>query len=365
MNFSDAVGGFLSKTVTACAFATVLTSASAADPVADFYNGKQIRLAVGFTSGGTYDLYARLLARHMAEHIPGKPSFIVQNMPGAGSRLAANWLYTAAPKDGTAMAMLGQNTAFDQVMGAEGVQFDVRNFNWIGNPIVANNLIIAMQASGVGTIEDAKNKEIAIGASGASSPSVIYPQALNTLVGTKFKIISGYPGGNDIDLAMERKEVDGRGSTGWISVKSNPSHAKWIADGTLKILVQVGPTKERDLPNVPLLTDIAQTEEQRQVFEVLSSDVALGRPLLTTPGVPADRVEALRRAFDLTLKDPNFLAEAEKQKLDIAPLTGKELQALVTAAVSKPESVIASVKRAIQPRNVQELPKKPATGAPN
>jgi tripartite-type tricarboxylate transporter receptor subunit TctC len=364
MKFGGNVGRFLTRTAAVGAVAAALTSPGAADPVADFYTGKQIRLVVGFTSGGTYDLYARLLARFMGEHIPGKPTFIVQNMPGAGSRLAANWLYTAAPKDGTAMAILGQNTAFDQALGADGVQFDVRNFHWIGNPIVANNVMIAWQASGVSTVEDAKTKEVVIGASGASSPSVIYPQALNSLVGAKFKIVAGYPGGNDIDMAMERREVDGRGSTGWISVKSNPSHAKGIADGTLRVLVQVGPKKERDLPNVPLLTDLAQNEEQRQVFEILSSDVALGRPLLTTPDVPAERVEALRRAFDLTLKDPNFLNEAGKQKLDIDPLTGKELQALVTAAVSKPPAVIASVKNAIQPRNVQELPKKPAGAAP-
>ena len=364
MNVSGNVGRFLTRTVAVGAVAAALTSPGAADPVADFYSGKQIRLVVGFTSGGTYDLYARLLARYIGEHIPGKPSFVVQNMPGAGSRLAANWLYTAAPKDGTAMAMLGQNTAFDQALGADGVQFDVRNFHWIGNPIVANNVMIAWQASGVGSVEDAKKKEIAIGASGASSPSVIYAQALNSLVGARFKIVAGYPGGNDIDIAMERKEVDGRGSTSWISVKANPLHSKWIADGTLKVLVQVGPKKERDLPNVPLLVELAQNEEQRQVFEVLSSDVALGRPLLTTPGVPADRVEALRRAFDATLKDPDFLSEAGKQKLDIDPLTGKELQALVTAAVSKPPSVIESVKNAIQPRNVQELPKKPGSGAP-
>ena len=219
----------------------------------------------------------------MGEHIPGKPSFIVQNMPGAGSRLAANWLYTAAPKDGTSMAILGQNTAFDQALGAEGVQFDVRNFHWIGNPIVANNVMIAWQASGVATVEDAKNKEVVIGASGASSPSVIYPQALNSLVGAKFKIVAGYPGGNDIDMAMERKEVDGRGSTGWISVKSNP-----VARQRDCRRHSQGPRTDRseeraDSAERALLTELAQNDEQRQVFEILSSDVALGRPLLTTP----------------------------------------------------------------------------------
>ena len=261
------------------------------------------------------------------------------------------------------MAILGQNTAFDQALGAEGVQFDVRNFHWIGNPMVANNVMIAWQASGVATVEDAKKKEIVIGASGASSPSVIYPQSLNSLVGAKFKIVAGYPGGNDIDMAMERREVDGRGSTGWISVKSNPLHAKGIADGTMKVLVQIGPKKERDLPNVPLITELAQNEEQRQVFEVLSSDVALGRPLLTTPGVPAERVEALRRAFDLTLKDPTFLDEARKQKLDIAA----DRQGAASSRDCHREQTAErdqSVKKAIQPRNVQELPKKPGSGAP-
>src|ERR1700736_1181662 len=197
-----------------------------ADDVADFYRGKRISLVVGYGTGGGYDLYARMLGRFMSDHIPGKPTIIAQNMPGAGSRGAANWLYKVAPRDGTVIATLSQTTPTDQALGQPGVQFDVRKFNWIGNMVVVNNFLYVSAASGVASLEQAKSKALAIGATGASSPSVLYPQVSNNLLGTKFRIVSGYVSGGDINIAVERGEVDGRGSDSSASMKSTPTH--WL-----------------------------------------------------------------------------------------------------------------------------------------
>ena len=221
-------------------------SASAqADDVADFYRGKTVRLVIGYGTGGGYDVYGKFFARYLGEHIPGKPTVIAQNMPGAGSRSAANWLYKVAPKDGTVLAVLGQATPADQALGQPGIQFDARQFNWIGNMVDVNNIMITWAESGVRTIDDAKKKPIAIGATGASSPSVLYPTVANNLFGTQFKIVSGYPGGGDIMIALERREVDGRGSDSWASLKSN--NPGWIKDKKVNILFQVGPRREKPI----------------------------------------------------------------------------------------------------------------------
>ncbi|MFN4283770.1 MAG: Bug family tripartite tricarboxylate transporter substrate binding protein [Alphaproteobacteria bacterium] len=328
-------------------------AAEAQQSVADFYAGKRVNVVIGYGPGGGYDQYARVFARHMGEYIPGKPTLVPQAMPGAGSRKAANWLYNVAPKDGTTIAMLGQNTATDQALKAEGVQFDVRKFYWIGNMVVVNNTLAVWHTSGVKTIEEATKKSLNIGGTGAASPSVIYPQVANNLLGTRFKIIAGYPGGGDVNLAMERGELDGRGSNSWASWKS--TQADWLKEKKVHILFQVGPKREPDLPDVPLLTELAKTPEQKKVFEVLSADVSVGRPFLTTPGVPAERVAALRKAFDDTIASKSFLADAEKLKMDISPMSGVDLQKIVTETVEMPDEIIALVKSAIQIRDMEAL----------
>jgi hypothetical protein len=223
------------------ALMAAMTLPAAADAIADFYSGKQISLIIGYGTGGGYDLYARLLARFIGDHIPGKPTIVAQNMPGAGSRRAANWLYKVAPKDGTVIATLSQTTPIDQVLDQPGIQFDVQRFNWIGNMVVVNNIMFVSAATGVRTIDDAKKKPLAIGSTGASSPSVLYPQVSNNLFGTKFKIVSGYSGGGDINLAVERREVDGRGSDSWASLKANKPD--WLRDRTM-----VMPSRRRTPP---------------------------------------------------------------------------------------------------------------------
>ncbi|WP_291854662.1 tripartite tricarboxylate transporter substrate-binding protein [Bradyrhizobium sp.] len=333
-----------------------------ADEIADFYRGKTVRLVIGYGAGGGYDVYAKLLARFLGEQIPGKPTVIAQNMPGAGSRNAANWLYKVAPKDGTVLAVLGQATPIDQALGQAGIQFDARQFNWIGNMVVVNNIMIVWAATGVRSIDDAKKRPLAIGATGASSPSVLYPTLANNLFGTQFRIVSGYPGGGDIMLALERREVDGRGSDSWASLKAN--NPSWISEGKVNILFQIGPRREADLPGPPLLTELAQNAEQRQILEVLSGDVAVGRPVLTAPDVPAARVRALRKAFDDTMKDPAFREAAAKANMYMNPLGGEELQQIVNRILSPPPEIIDKVKDAIRPRNLQVLPGVKLEGAP-
>src|SRR5690349_16015259 len=291
-----------------------------AQSVADFYRGKTITMAVGTSPGGDYDLRMRMVGRYLGRHIPGNPTVVPTNMPGAGQMLVANWLANVAPKDGTAIVALSQNMAVNQATGASGVKYDVRQFNWIGNTTDSPNVINSWHTTGIKTIQDVMQRELVVGATGTASGSYLYPYALNQLVGTKFKIVTGYPGGNDINLAMERGEVGGRGSNSWASWKS--TRPQWLAEKKIFILAQVGVKRNAELPDVPTLQDLAKNDVDKQVLLFISADTAISRPFVTNGGVPRERVEALRHAFDETMKDPEFLAEAEKSKTDINPMTG-------------------------------------------
>ena len=349
--------------ITAVALIAFPISTASAEAVADFYKGKVVTIVIGYAAGG-FDLYARLLGRLLGDHIPGHPTIIAQNKPGAGSRGAANWLYNIAPRDGTVIATLSQTTPTDQALGQPGIQFDSRNFNWIGNMVVVNNILFVNASTGVTTLADATKKALAIGATGASSPSILYPQVSNNILNTKFKIVSGYPGSLEVNLAMERNEVDGHGSNSWASVKSE--RPDWVSNHVVNILFQVGLKREADLPDVPLWTELAQNEEQRQVLEVLSSFIAVGRPFLTAPNVPADRVKALRQAFDDTMKDPLFIEAAQKANMYLNPLSGDELQKIVERIIDQPPAIIAKIKRAMEIKDVQILTesRKPTGGLP-
>jgi tripartite-type tricarboxylate transporter receptor subunit TctC len=315
-----------------------------AQTVEEFYKGKTIDLVISFTAGGGYDAYARLVARHMGDHIPGKPTIVPRNMPGGGGRVAANYLFNVARKDGTALAVIDQS--LEQARGDKTIQFDATKFNWIGNPAAENNTTVTWHTSPVKTIEDAKTQEIPIGATG-NNTSAQFPKAMNALVGTRFKVVYGYPGGNDINLAMERGEVAGRGSNSWGSWKG--TRPDWIRDKKINILVQIGLKKTADLPDVPLLMDLATNPEDKAVLKLLSSPTAIGRPVLAPPGVPADRVKALRAAFDAMLKDPAFIDEARKQNLDIEPVSGEELQQIVADIAGAPKASIDRLNEIIGP----------------
>jgi tripartite-type tricarboxylate transporter receptor subunit TctC len=307
-----------------------------AETVADFYRGKTIKLYISSTPGAGYDIYARLLARFMGEHIPGRPAILPQNMPGAEGRIAAAYIYNVAARDGLSLAALNRSVALAQAMGTVKLKFDSARFNWIGNPASDNSTLATWHTTGVQTIEDAKRREITIGATGDGN-SYIYPKVLNAVVGTKFKIIRGYPGGNEVNLAMENGEVGGRGDNAWGSWKS--ARPTWLAEHKINILVQIGLHRAPDLPDVPLLIELARNPDDLALFKFLSEPAALGHPVVTSPGVPVERVKALRDGFDATIVDPAFLAEAKRQKREINPLPGAEEERIVNDILATPASV--------------------------
>lgn len=314
----------------------VQTAAAWADPVADFYRGRKIDLIIGYSSGGTYDLYARLVGRHIGNHIPGNPQVVARNMPGAGSRTATIWVASVAPKDGTILATSDQSLAVAQAMGDRQMPVDTTKLVYIGNPNSENNTTATWHTAGIRSLEDAKRREVTMGATGGSTSSQ-YPRVMNALLGTRFRVILGYPGGNDINLAMERGEVDGRGSNSWAAWKA--TRPEWIRDRKIDILVQIGLEKAPDLAHVPLLMDMAANEEDRALLRLFSVSSVIGRPLFTTPGAPADRVEALRAAFMATMKDPRFLADAKAGNFVIDHMSGTELQMLIADIVATPSHI--------------------------
>jgi tripartite-type tricarboxylate transporter receptor subunit TctC len=307
-----------------------------ADPIEDFYRGKTIRMYINSTPGAGYDIYARLVARHMGNHIPGKPTVVPQNMPGAGGRAAAAYIYNIAAKDGLSLAALNRSVALTQAMGDPSQMFDTARFNWIGSPEFDNSTLATWHTSGVKTIEEAKIKEVTIGTTGDGNSS-IYPRAMNSVLGTKFKIIRGYPGGNEVNLAMESGEVGGRGDNAWGSWKS--ARPEWLSERKINILVQIGLQKVHDLPDVPLLLDLATNPDDHALLKLLSAPPALGHPIVTSPDVPTERVAALRAAFDAAIKDPALRDEAARIKRDISPVSGAELAKIVADILATPKPI--------------------------
>jgi tripartite-type tricarboxylate transporter receptor subunit TctC len=312
-----------------------------ADQVADFYHGKTLNLIIGTSSGNDYDFRGRLLARYLPRHLPGEPTIVPQNMPGVGGVKAANYLATIAPHDGTTLHMIMSNMMSSEAIGAQGVQFDTRKFFWIGNTSSTPNVTVSWYKSGVTSIEQVKTRELIVGAPGGTA-GVIYATAMNGLLGTKFKLVTGYPGGNEVNLALERGEIDGRASNSWASWKS--THPDWVKEKKIIVLVQVGLQRAPDLADVPLLNELGASDMDRQILTFLSADTAIARSLVATPNTPPERVAALRHAFDETMKDPDFLAEADKAKLDIVPMRGEDAQKIADSIVNTPREVVARAK---------------------
>ena len=317
---------------------------------APFFAGKSIQIVVGFDVGGGYDLYARTVARHWSRHIPGNPSFIPQNMPGAGTRTAANWLYNVAPKDGTALGTIVQSTAVEQALGEPGIRFDSAKFNWIGNPVVDNLVTLSWSASGLETLEDVKPKGGLFCGSTGAGPTTVFPRVINQLLGTQIKVIAGYRGQTAVNIAMERSEVNCIGGTTWSSVKA--TMRPFLEARKINLLVQWGASADPEISTyakrkVPLIQDYGQTELDRRVLVFIGSGAAFGRPILAPPDVPPERVSILRQAFDRTMTDPAFLAEAAKLNMDIKPLAGVELQRIATEVVQSPPEGLARAKELI------------------
>ena len=332
-----------------------------AEPVADFYAGKQIRFVIRTPPGGDYDQYTRLLARFMGRHIPGNPSLIPVNMPGGGGITAANYMAQVAPRDGTVIGIVSQGLAADQALGmSSGLKADLRELNWIANVVYSNQLLVMWHTSPIKSLEDAKKRESLIGTTGAGSASVQYPAFYNNVLGTRFKIVFGYTGGQEIDLAMQRGEVEGRGTnpySGWLA-----SEPTWIPQKLIIPLIQSGIEKEPELPDVPLILDQPVQPADKPLLEFMARGATVGRPLATTPGVPAERVAALRAAFAATLKDPDFIAEAAKERLEIRPMSGDKLAEIIADLLATPQDVRERMKVALEPKaehTLQEAPARP------
>lgn len=317
--------------------------AHAADP---FYKGKTVTITTSTGPGGTYDLIARILSRYMGKYLDGHPQMVVQNMPGGGNVLATNYMYNIAPKDGTAIAVINNAVPLHQVVDNRGVRYDASKFNWIGSTGAKNEVVFAWKSTGVKSVEDLKKKELVLGGTGPASSIVIIPTVMNNVLGTKFKIVTGYKSSNDVFLAMERGEVQARDGSYASIVAGYPS---WIKEHKLVFLAQEGLKRDKALPDVPLLTELAKTDEQRQILRLISSPSALGQPYLAPPGVPADRVAMLRKAFADTMGDKAFLADCAKIDFDIDLIPGDELAGIINDTVHASPEIVAKAKAAMGP----------------
>src|SRR5712691_8405084 len=308
-----------------------------------FYAGKVIDFIIGYPPGGSNDIWARLLARHMGKHIPGKPLVVPKNTPGAGSFLAVNTVYSASPKDGTVLAIGAPTTALDEKLGTQGARFKTAELNWVGRVDSLINIVFMWHTSKVKTFADAQKYESTLSGTGAGSTVSIYPTVMNNVFGTKFKLIMGYKGSADAQLAVQRGEVEGH-STSWTAVKV--AHPEWLPSKSITILVQFALTRHAELPDVPTAVDLARSDEERQILSAIMNATEVGTAFFTAPGVPADRVEALRRAFDATMKDPEFLAEAQRINVTVNPMTGEELQKLVAEVSNLSPALLEKVRAA-------------------
>jgi tripartite-type tricarboxylate transporter receptor subunit TctC len=302
----------------------------------------QVNVVIGYPPGAIYDVYGRIVARHLGKHLPGNPNVVPQNMPGAGSLRSANYLYSVAPKDGSTIGLFARGIAMQPLLDAQGIQFDAQKFNWIGSTSSEVSVVVASGSSPFKTIQDAQQKEMVVSASGSGADSVIFPYILNGVIGTKFKVVTGYPGNADMLLAVERGEAHGNAGTSWISLVS--LRPDWVKDKKVNVLVQMATKKHPDLQNVPLAYDLAKTDSDRKVLELIFSRLDMAYPFVAPPDVPADKLKALRAAFEATMKDPEFLAEAKRQSLEIDPVSGDQIAAMLRKVYASPPEVIERAK---------------------
>jgi tripartite-type tricarboxylate transporter receptor subunit TctC len=324
--------------------ASLAAASAQAQSVEEFYRGKSISLLIGFSVGGGYDLYARHLARHMGKHIPGKPAIVPQNMAGAGSLRAANFVYSAAPKDGTAFGTFARTTGINPLLES-GATFDGTKFSWLGSVTNDISTCITWHTSGVKDWKDFLEKPITLGGQGPSSEPDIFANLYKNVFGAKVKLVAGYPGTNEITLAMERGEVDGVCGISWSTLKTR--HAQWMRDKRINIIVQASFKKDPELGDVPLVVDLTKDAEKLQILKIFLAAQEMARPFAAPPGIPDDRKAALIAAFDATMKDPEFLAEATKLNLDVNPVSAAELNKLLADLYATPKDVIHKASQAI------------------
>jgi len=311
-----------------------------------FYKGKTVQLLIGYGPGGGYDLYGRMLARHMGKFVPGQPTLVPQNMAGAGSLKLANYLYSAAaPADGTAFGIVGSGVIFDPIFGGQGADYDSRKFKWIGSLQSFVQIAIAWHTSPVKSLADAQKTEFVVGATGAGSGTNLYPKLLNALFGTKMKIITGYQGTNEINLGIERGEL--QGSVGWEWAGLVAGKPDWIAEKKVVVFLQLALKPHPDIPAVPMVTDMAPTPEAKSILELSLASPLMGRPFMAPPATPDARTKTLRAAFDAMLKDKAFQDEAAKAKLELIPMSGAEIDDLLKKAYAYPPDIIEKTAQAL------------------
>ena len=326
--------------VAATFLAAAVPARAAPDAVANFYSGKTVQVLVGFGPGGGYDLYARTLARYMGRHIPGRPTMVPQNMPGAGSLKVMNYLYNVARKDGTAIGTFARGLVVEPLLGhAQGTQFDATKFNWIGSVSNEVGVCAFWYTSGIKTWDDMRTKPHKIGGSAAGADSDVFPTVLRNVYHLPTKLVTGFSGGGaDINLGMERREVDGRCGWSWSSLMSQ---SRALLDGKkINIVLQLALQKHEDLPNVPLVMDLPASPQDKAAMRLIVSRQSIARPFAAPPGVPAERVKALRDAFDATMKDPEFLAEMKRLALEVRPVNGSEVETLIREVYASPPEVV-------------------------
>lgn len=316
--------------------------AQAAGPE-DFFRGKTVSLVIGYSVGGGYDAYGRLVARHLGKHIPGNPSVVAQNMTGAGSLKAANYLYSVAPKDGSVIGTFSRSLAIAPLLGK--AEFDSTKFSWLGSVTDEISLCVTRHDAAVKTWNELVTRETTFGGEGSGSDPNIFALLYRNVFGAKIKLVTGYPGTNEIQLATERGEVDGLCGLSWSTLKGRYTH--WLKDKKANILVQAGIKKEAELPDVPSATDLARTSEQQQILNLVLIGQAMARPITAPPGIPADRKAVLVAALESTLKDPEFLAEAKRLNFDVNPVPAAKLDALLAEAYATPKDVVAKAAKAM------------------
>jgi len=331
------------------AFAFMLAALAApahADPVEDFYKGRTITVLIGYSPGGSYDSAGRVLARHMGRYIPGNPLLVPQNMPGAGTLNLVNYLYNVAPKDGTAFGIFARGMAMEPLIGGTNTKFDATKLTWIGSAANEISLCATFASSPIKTWHDALTKDFTVAGNGSGSDPDVFANVLRNAFGVKNRLISGYPGSAEISLAMERGEIDGRCGWSWSSIKAEK--AQWLAEHKLNLIVQLALEKAADLPDVPLISELASSDRQRQILKLIFSRQTMGRPFAAPPAIPAERAQALRTAFDLTMKDPEFLAEAQTRGLEINPVSGHDIEKLIAELYRTPKDVVAEAREATE-----------------
>jgi len=332
------------KPFLSAAFLAAISLPAQAQPANEFYKGKQITMLVSTAAGGGYDTYARTIARHMVRYIPGNPRIVPKNTPGADGAIAAGTLYNNAPKDGLTFAALTNGIAMDPLFNKFVGRFDAQKFSWVGSIGKLMNACVTWYTSPVKTIEQARQREVIVSASGATSNSVMMPKIANTLLGTKFKVITGYAD-PDVTLAMERGEVEGVCGLAYTTLKA--THPQWFQEKKLNVLLQIGLNKFPDLPNVPSALDLISDPGNKRILELILIRQEMGRPFAAPPGVPAERLAILRQAFETTLKDPAFLSDAKRLQMEIDPLTGPEIEKLLATAYSAPKAVVAEAAKLV------------------